>query len=31
MARSGPAHPQVRTWLLIGVIFSAVSASLFYT
>ena len=24
------AHPQVRTWLLIGVIFGAVSAWLFY-
>jgi hypothetical protein len=26
----GPAHPQGRTWLLIGVIFGAVSVWLFY-
>jgi len=31
MARGGgAAHPQSRTWLLIGVIFGAVSAWLFY-
>ena len=31
MARGGgAAHPQVRTWLLIGLIFGAVSAWLFY-
>lgn len=31
IARSGQAaHPQSRTWLLIGVIFGAVSAWLFY-
>jgi len=31
MARGGgAAHPQSRTWLLIGVIFAAVSAWLFY-
>ena len=26
----GLSHPQVRTWLLLGVIFGAVSAWLFY-
>jgi hypothetical protein len=26
----GAAHPQTRTWLIIGVIFGAVSAWLFY-
>ena len=31
MARGGgAAHPQARTWLLIGAIFGAVSAWLFY-
>lgn len=31
IARGGAAsHPQTRTWLLIGVIFAAVSAWLFY-
>jgi high-affinity Fe2+/Pb2+ permease len=30
LARGGPSHPQSRTWLLIGVIFGAVSAWLFY-
>lgn len=31
MARGGgAAHPQSRTWLLIGIIFGAVSAWLFY-
>jgi hypothetical protein len=30
MAGSGPAHPQVRAWLLIGVIFGIVSAYLFF-
>jgi hypothetical protein len=31
MARGGRvAHPQTRTWLIIGVIFAAVSAWLFY-
>jgi high-affinity Fe2+/Pb2+ permease len=30
IVRGGPSHPQSRTWLLIGVIFSAVSAWLFY-
>lgn len=31
MARSGgAAHPQSRTWLIIGIIFGAVSAWLFY-
>jgi len=29
-ADRGWSHPQVRTWLLIGVIFSVVSAWLFY-
>jgi hypothetical protein len=29
-SRSRGAHPQVRTWLLIGVIFGVVSAWLFY-
>ena len=26
----GPAHPQHRTWLLVGLIFAAISAWLFY-
>jgi hypothetical protein len=31
IARGGmAAHPQVRTWLIIGIIFGAVSAWLFY-
>jgi bacteriorhodopsin len=30
LARSGLSHPQSRTWLLIGIIFGAVSAWLFY-
>ena len=31
MARGGAAaHPQVRTWLIIGIIFGVVSAWLFY-
>ena len=30
LMRGGPSHPQSRTWLLIGVIFGAVSAWLFY-
>jgi hypothetical protein len=29
-ARDGPSHPQTRTWLIIGAIFAAVSAWLFY-
>ena len=29
-AARGSSHPQVRTWLLLGVIFSVVSAWLFY-
>lgn len=28
--RAGVTHPQARTWLLIGIIFSAVSAWLFW-
>ena len=30
MAGRGPAHPQIRAWLLIGVIFGIVSAYLFF-
>jgi high-affinity Fe2+/Pb2+ permease len=30
MSRGGATHPQSRTWLLLGVIFAAVSAWLFY-
>ena len=30
LARGGPARPQARTWLLVAVIFGAVSAWLFY-
>lgn len=30
LARGGLARPQARTWLMIGVIFGAVSAWLFY-
>ena len=30
MRERGWSHPQVRTWLLLGVIFSGVSAWLFY-
>ena len=30
LARGGLPRPQTRTWLLIGVIFGAVSAWLFY-
>lgn len=29
-SRAGASHPQSRTWLLIGVVFGAVSAWLFY-
>ncbi|MDP6582348.1 MAG: hypothetical protein QF681_16970 [Vicinamibacterales bacterium] len=30
ITRDGPAHPQTRTWLLIGAIFGIVSGWLFY-
>ena len=30
LPRGGVVHPQSRTWLLIGVIFAAVSSWLFY-
>ncbi len=30
IVRGGPSLPQSRTWLMIGVIFGAVSAWLFY-
>jgi hypothetical protein len=30
LLRGGPTHPQSRTWLIIGVIFGAVSTWLFF-